>query len=241
MVLWIFIVIKENIVSDSNAQIGQKLQRCKRHIAMENFMTHLQKTLLKLMLFCHVKMFLLKRAPKCKSKNSHYVGLNDEIYETCKSCMKRNLLLYRNAVVLILRKLVFLKDLTELIASLSSLNFEKVQLAHEPNPDFTVRYVMYIGRQENYAEALAYLLDFKQLKSLCIINVHFGEWHAYNQLEFFVSSLNVKRLKITFWPFGLWDQLIAVMPLLSHYTILNNCTLENETIREGSKVLEIIR
>ena len=144
MVLWIFIVIKENIVSDSNAQIGQKLQRCKRHIAMENFMTHLQKTLLKLMLFCHVKMFLLKRAPKCKSKNSHYVGLNDEIYETCKSCMKRNLLLYRNAVVLILRKLVFLKDLTELIASLSSLNFEKVQLAHEPNPDFTVKYVMSI-------------------------------------------------------------------------------------------------
>lgn len=137
-------------------------------------MTHLQKTLLKLMLFCHVKMFLLKRAPKCKSKNSHYVGLNDEIYETCESCMKRNLLLYRNAVVL-------------------------------------------------------------------IINVHFGQWYAYNQLEYFIMSLNVKRLKITFWPYGLWDQLIAVMPLLSHYTILNNCTLEDETFQEGSKVLEIKR
>jgi len=186
-------------------------------------------------------MFLLKRAPKCKNKFSYHVGINDEIYETCESCMRRNVLLHHNAVIVILRKLVFLKDLAELIASLSSLKFEKVQLAHEPNPDFTVRYVMYIGRQENYAEALAYLLDFKQLKSLCIINVHFGEWHAYNQLEFFVSSLNVKRLKVAFWPFGLWDQLIAVMPLFSHYTILNNCTLENETIREGSKVLEIIR
>ena len=151
------------------------------------------------------------------------------------------MLVYHNAVVIILRKLVFLKDLAELIASLSSLKFEKVQLAHEPNPDFTVKYVMYIGRQESYQQALDYLVDFKQLQSLCIINVHFGEWHAYNQLEYFVSSLNVKRLKITFWPFGLWEQFIAVMPLLSHYTILNNCTLENETIREGSKVLEIKR
>ena len=113
-------------------------------------------------------MFLIKRAPQCRHYNSHYVGINNEIYETCESCMKRNMLVYHNAVVNILRKLVFLKDLAELITSLSSLKFEKVQ-------------------------------------------------------------------------FGLWDQLIAVMPLLSHYTILNNCTLENETFQEGSKVLEIKR